>query len=112
MLSVLIYIVLSILFLISPSVYAEEPIVVMTLPQAQSLALMKNPELAAFSWEVRARDAQAIQAGLLPNPEINVEVENFGGSRNFRGFNVTETTIQLSQLIELGGKRSQRRYVA
>src|SRR3972149_3879133 len=112
MLSVLIYIVLSILFLISPSVYAEEPIVVMTLPQAQSLALMKNPELAAFSWEVRARDAQAIQAGLLPNPEIGFAVENFGGSGDLHGFKGTETTLQISQTVELGGKRSKRRYVA
>jgi len=112
MLTVLIYIVLSILFLISTSVYAEEPIVVMTLPQAQSLALMKNPELAAFSWEVRARDAQAIQAGLLPNPEIGFTVENFGGSGDLHGFKGTETTLQISQMVELGGKRSKRRYVA
>src|SRR4030043_718524 len=109
---VLIYVVSFILLFITPSVYAEETISVVTLSQAQSLALMKNPELTVYSLEIRAKEAQAIQAGFLPNPQIDIEIENFGGSRNFRGFNVTETTIQLSQLIELGGKRSKRRYVA
>ena len=109
---VLIYVVSFILLFITPSVYAEETISVVTLQQAQSLALRKNPELTVYSLEIRAKEAQAIQAGFLPNPQIDIEIENFGGSRNFRGFNVTETTIQLSQLTEVGGKRSKRRYVA
>ena len=47
-----------------------------TLRQALSFALLNNPELAAFSWEIRAREAQELQAGLRPNPEFGVEVEN------------------------------------
>ncbi len=90
----------------------EEPNGTLTLRQALSLALLRNPELAAFSWEVRAWEARALQASLFPNPEIGVELENFGGSGNFGGFDQTETTIGLSQLIELGGKRSKRARVA
>jgi len=85
---------------------------VLTLSQAVALALLRNPELAAFSWEIRAREANALQAGLLPNPNLDVEVENVGGSGNFRGAEQSETTILLSQLIELGGKRAKRTRVA
>ncbi len=82
-----------------------------TLSQALSLALMKNPELAAFSWEVRAEEAKTLQAGLFPNPKLEIETENLGGSGDLQGFDSTESTIQLSQLIELGGKRSKRERV-
>jgi outer membrane protein TolC len=90
----------------------KEPGAVVTLRQALSLALMRNPELKAFSIEVRALEARELQAGLLPNPEVNIEGEDFGGSGDFRGDNVLQTTIQLSQLIQLAGKRSKRRQLA
>jgi cobalt-zinc-cadmium efflux system outer membrane protein len=96
----------------SASLELEEPSGVITLRQALSMALMKNPELKAFSWEVRAREARTLQARLLPNPEPGVEAENLGGSGAFQDFDGTETTFQLSQLIELGGKRSKRTRVA
>ncbi len=94
------------------SVRIEEPTGVITLRQALALALMKNPELAVFSWEARAREAQALQARLLPNPELDVEVENFGGTGFFRGLDEAETTVRLGQLVELGGKRSKRKRAA
>ncbi len=90
----------------------KEPPSSVTLRQALSFALLNNPELAAFSWEIRAREAQELQAGLRPNPEFGVEVENFGGSGSLSGFEGSETTIWLGQLIELGGKRSKRAQVA
>ena len=90
----------------------EEPRGPITLSQALTLALMKNPELQAFSLEVRAREAQALQAGLPPNPEISFELEDFGGTGSVEGFKGTETTVLLSQLIPLGGKLSKRRKVA
>ena len=90
----------------------REPTGVMTLAQAQAVALVQNPRLAAFGWEVRAREAQILQARLLPNPEVDVEVENFAGSGALREFRSSEITILLSQLIELGGKRRTRVRVA
>jgi cobalt-zinc-cadmium efflux system outer membrane protein len=96
----------------STSIKPIEPTGVVTLRQALALALVKNPELAAFSWEVRAREAESLQARLLPNPELDVEVENFGGTGFFRGLDEAETTVQLGQLVELGGKRSQRKRAA
>src|SRR3972149_1747368 len=82
------------------------------LREALSLALLHNPELASFSIEVRAAEARTLQAGLRPNPEFDVEVENFAGSGALRRFDETETTIQLGQLMELAGKRRKRERVA
>jgi outer membrane protein, heavy metal efflux system len=48
---------------------------VLNLGEALALALEKSPELAAFSWDVRAAEARKLQAGLRPNPELTVEVE-------------------------------------
>ena len=90
----------------------EEPSGVISLRQALSLALMHNPELAAFSLEVRTGDAKALQASLFPNPELEAEVENFGGTRERSRFDGAETKVVLRQLIEIGGKRSKRTKVA
>ena len=83
-----------------------EPIGTLTLRDALAVALMQNPELAAFSWETRAREAQIVQANARPNPTFTVEVENFAGSGDFGGFDASETTASLSQLFELAGIRS------
>lgn len=96
----------------STSVDGLNPTAMVTLPQALSLALMKNPELAAFSWEVRVGEARTLQAGLPPNPEIGLEVEEFAGSEDRQGVDAATSMLQLSQLIELGGKRSKRAQVA
>jgi cobalt-zinc-cadmium efflux system outer membrane protein len=85
---------------------------VLRLPQAQALALMQNPDLAAFAWVVRAGEARTLQAGLPPNPEAGVEVENVAGSGEFRDFDGAEVTLSLSQVIELAGKRRKRTHVA
>lgn len=84
----------------------------LTMSTAMALALKKNPSLSGFSAEIRARDAAALQAGRLPNPELGVEMENFGGKDALEGFDGAETTIAFSQLVELGGKRANRQMVA
>jgi len=73
---------------------------------------MHNPELKVFSLETRAAGARELQAGLWPNPEIEIEAENVGGTGELSGFDSAETTIQLSQLIELGNKSQKRKKVA
>ncbi len=80
---------------------------VLTLPEALSFALLNNPELAAFSYEIRAAEARALQASLYPNPGLDIELENFAGSGEVSGFQGTESTISLSQIFLLGGKRSK-----
>ncbi|MFQ5699381.1 MAG: TolC family protein [Myxococcota bacterium] len=96
----------------APMEPGPEPQGVITLRDALAAALLRNPDLAAFAWEVRVREARALQAGLRPNPELALEVENVGGSGDFGGTDQAETTLALGQLIELGGKRMKRRRVA
>lgn len=91
----------------------------LTLHDAVNLALLRNPELAAFSKEIRALEGVTLQAGLLRNPELSVNVENAGNIQKIRGdLNAPDsivqevvqqvTTIRIGQLIELGGKRAAR----
>lgn len=74
----------------------------LTLSAAIDLALTFNPELSAAANELRAFEGTVIQAGILPNPEISTSVEDTQNKAS------RTTTIQLSQRIELGGKRSAR----
>ncbi len=81
-----------------------EPSGALTRPTALALALQHNPALAAFAWDVRAADARRVQAGALPNPVAEIEFEEFGGDRH--GGSDMESTIALSQEVELGGRRA------
>ena len=89
-----------------------EPQGVLSLSESLSLALLHNPSLQSFAWGVRIADVKALRAGFLPNPELTVEGENFLGSRQLEGFDQIETTFSISQLFELGGKRSKREALA
>jgi cobalt-zinc-cadmium efflux system outer membrane protein len=78
----------------------------LTLAAAIVLTLQRNPELSSFSWDIRAAEARIIQSKLSPNPEITVEGENLTKTGG-QGEGI-QNTIQLSQLIELGGKKKSR----
>jgi len=91
---------------------AKEPTRDIRLNQALALALARNPALSAFSKEIRARDAQALQEGLLPNPEMSFEIDEWGGSSDRTSFDAAETMLRFDQLVELGGKRAKRKKVA
>jgi cobalt-zinc-cadmium efflux system outer membrane protein len=71
------------------------------LPQAIARALADSPALAAARLEVEATEAARLQAAARPNPTLGMEVEDT--RRESR-----TTTLQLSQPIELGGKRAAR----
>lgn len=74
------------------------------LAQAQATA----PRLAEARANVARAEGLARQAGVLPNPVVGVEYENFAGSGPFRGASLSETTATVGQTLELGGKRSAR----
>ena len=86
-----------------------EPI---TLADALSRGADSSPRVSQAKAQADAAEARARQAGVSPNPELSLEVENFAGSGAFQGLRSTETTLALSQRIELGGKRSARVGVA
>lgn len=82
------------------------------LEQAVSRAVSLNPSLAAGSDRLAATEARITQAGLFPNPEIEIEAENFGGHGDLAGYNAAETTVVISQPIPLGPRRGRARGVA
>jgi cobalt-zinc-cadmium efflux system outer membrane protein len=73
----------------------------LTLQAAVAMALQANPNLSAASREQDATEAAVMQAGAWPNPTLDAQVEDL------RRDNRT-TTLQLSQPLELGGKRAAR----
>ncbi len=79
---------------------ASEPRL-LSLPAAISLALEQNKTLAAARKEIEAVEATILQAGARPNPEFSALMEDFRKSSR-------TTTYQITQPIELGGKRSAR----
>jgi cobalt-zinc-cadmium efflux system outer membrane protein len=93
---------------ISSAEESANPTKTFTLSDAVQLTLEKNPTLQAFSSGVRVSEARLLQSGLRPNPELDIMPENFVGSGNFARREQYQNTIQLSQLIELGGKRRAR----
>lgn len=86
-----------------------EPI---TLAGALSRGADSSPRASQARAQADAAEARARQAGVSPNPELSLEVENFAGSGAFQGLRSTETTLALSQRLELGGKRDARVGVA
>ena len=89
-----------------------EPTGELSLRKAVGAALLRSPELASFAWGVRQAEAEQLQASLPPNPDLEAEFENFAGTGEFRGTRALETTVSLSQLVELGGKRGKRTRLA
>lgn len=79
-----------------------------SLRDAIAAALASSPELATFSYDIRSREAQAIQAAARPNPQLALELEDFAGSGDRSGFDGSQTTLSLAQVVELGGKRAAR----
>jgi cobalt-zinc-cadmium efflux system outer membrane protein len=82
-----------------------EPCAPLTLSAALALADTSHADLAAARHALLAEDGVVQQAGLLPNPSLSVE--RVDTRRDTR-----ETTLQLSQPLELGGKRAARMQAA
>lgn len=71
-----------------------------SLSDALRIAIENNPSLAAANWGLEYL-GERTQAGLFQNPEISWEMEDT--RRDTR-----TTTVQLTQPLELGGKRGAR----
>lgn len=93
----------------SPLPLLAEPIL---LADALRQGVETSPRIAQARAKADAAEARARQAGVSPNPELSIEVENFAGTGVFSGLRSTETTLAVSQRFELGGKRGARVGVA
>ncbi len=91
---------------------AKEKAVSLSLDQAILQAIQKAPEIAKTSALSKAADGARRQSTAWTNPQLSVESENIGGSGPYKGYDSAETTASVSQLVEIGGKRSARRAIA
>ena len=98
----------AIALLVSPWLTATSHSQTLTLKTALQRALAANPRLTAAERDVGIATGQRIQAGALINPELSYEQDNSFGSGRYRGTISAETTLQISQLFELFGKRDAR----
>jgi len=84
---------------------AAEPL---RLPEAVARALAANPTVAAEAAQLQAVRARTARDTLPPPYVVGGEFENFAGSGSLRGADSAETTLRISRVIELGGKRAAR----
>lgn len=84
----------------------------LTLAQALERALASNPDLHAAQWRVEAYKADQRQAGRWPNPELEAEIDEFGGRDALTGTQSAELGVGLNQTFPLGGDLAARRRVA
>lgn len=94
--------------LVSPWLIGISHAQTLSLRTALQRALAVNPRLTVAEREVGIASGQRIQAGALINPELSYEQDNSFGSGIYRGTKAAETTLQISQLFELFGKRDAR----
>ena len=85
---------------------------ILTLTDAISTALEKSPQLQAQRASRSELEADSLQAGLMPNPEIALEAAQIAGQGSYQGTKRAEFSAAISQQIEIGGKRAARSSVA
>lgn len=92
------------LVLFSAIVRAESGLVgdgqTISLNEAVTKTLTRNPELVAFGYQRQAQDGRVLQAGLAPNPELSFTVENALGTGNYSGMDSAETTLSIAWILE------------
>lgn len=80
----------------------------LTLANALSRTIEKNPGLRVFDFRLRGLEGSRFTANQAPAYEASLDVENVLGSGDLQGVDGAEYTLSLSSMIELGGKRRAR----
>jgi cobalt-zinc-cadmium efflux system outer membrane protein len=102
---------LSVVFVISglsPQLAYADTNTYLSLKKAITQTLEQNPRLYQYSFIKDDYSAQRQTQSLRPVIELGLEVENFAGSGDTRRLDSAETTLSLSSVIEMGGKRQAR----
>ena len=77
------------------------------LAEALERAFGHNKDLAAFAYRTAEQQGRLEQAGLLPNPRVELTVEDAAGSGIYEGFDAAQTTLSLGWVLE-GRLRRER----
>lgn len=70
------------------------------LQEALDRALAHNKDLAAFDYRISEQEGRREQAGLLPNPWVDVFIEDAAGSGTYEGYDRAQTTLSLGWVLE------------
>jgi cobalt-zinc-cadmium efflux system outer membrane protein len=70
------------------------------LQEALERALGHNKDLAAFEYRIAEQQGRLEQAGLRPNPQLDLTVEDAAGSGIYEGFDSAQTTLSLGWVLE------------
>lgn len=76
--------------------------------EAVARTLKNNPQLFQYRFRKSGLVAQREASAFAQPLQLGLEVENFAGDGDFKGMDSSETTLALSSVIELGGKRRSR----
>lgn len=79
-----------------------------SLENAEAAALAADPSFQALQLARERHDALIVQAGLGPNPELEVEIEEFGGTGDFSGIDALASSIRYTQSLEPKERREAR----
>jgi len=81
---------------------------VLTLDDAISRAIAENPALRGSEYLLLASRAREARVAQSPPLSVGAEFEDFAGSGDLSGVDSLQTTLRLSGVLELGGKRVAR----
>jgi cobalt-zinc-cadmium efflux system outer membrane protein len=84
---------------------------VFTFNYALKVAKKNSPLVKSAIASIQSANGQFVQSKTYPNPTINAYTENVAGSGTYKDLNAAETTVEISQPILLGGKRSANKKV-
>lgn len=82
-----------------------------SLEQALSLTVERNPDLVAFGHQLNVQRGRVRQSSLGPNPSLDLELENFAGTGALKRADGAATTVSLQWVLERG-KRDGRTAVS
>lgn len=89
---------------LAPAMAQPAPPYLVLFQQAESAA----PRLAESDANIRAAEGQTVQAAVRPNPTISLEAEDIAGGGRYSGLSRSQTTLSVSEALEIGGQRSAR----
>ena len=96
------------LILVTVSLGQTPAVPALTLQTALARASELNPHLAALGYTQVAGEALIEQAGQRPIPTLGLSAEDLLGTGHYEGLARSQTTLQVSQTLERGGKRDKR----
>lgn len=80
----------------------------LTLNKAVSRAVAENPALRGSEYLLQASRAREARAAQAPPIAVGTDLEDFAGTGALSGVDALQTTLRLSSVLELGGKRLAR----